>query len=172
MWFHRRKGEKPVRPILLLTEYAILTFVWKTLCLGILGEELTDVETTLTKKWCKYSIFLQPDEAHSLNFRRYINHWTTVFRWLSVNQSENLGEQILTLHWMRKTPWSSFNKHGTELFRFPIHGLQNSGQEDFPLSYEGVLMVARTCLYACWICFWIAFFSRNDLTDFYDFWHP
>ena len=69
MWFHRRKGEKPVRPILLFTEYAILTFVWKTLCLGILGEELTDVETTLTKKWCKYSIFLQPNEAHSLNFR-------------------------------------------------------------------------------------------------------
>lgn len=49
MWFHRRKGEKPVGPILLLTEYAILTFVWKTLCLGILGEQLTDVETTLTK---------------------------------------------------------------------------------------------------------------------------
>lgn len=70
MWFHRRKREKPVRPMLLFTEYAILTFVWKTLCLGILGEELTDVETTLTKKkWCKYSIFLQPDEAHSLNFR-------------------------------------------------------------------------------------------------------
>ena len=23
-----------------------------------------------------------------------------------------------------------------------------------------------------WLCFWIAFFGRNDLTDFYDFWHP
>ena len=32
--------------------------------------------------------------------------------------------------------------------------------------------VARTYLYACWLCFWIAFFGRKDLTDFYDFWHP
>ena len=24
---------------------------------------------------------------------------------------------------------------------------------------------------ACWLCFWIAFFRRNDFTDFYDFWH-
>ena len=23
-----------------------------------------------------------------------------------------------------------------------------------------------------WLCFWIAFVGRNDLTDFYDFWHP
>ena len=61
MWFHRRKGEKPVRPILLLTEYAILTFVWKTLCLGILEKELTDVETTLTNflaaRWSSFVKF-------------------------------------------------------------------------------------------------------------------
>ena len=32
--------------------------------------------------------------------------------------------------------------------------------------------VARTYLLARWLCFLIAFFGRNDLTDFYDFWHP
>ena len=32
--------------------------------------------------------------------------------------------------------------------------------------------VARTNLYACRLCFLIAFFSRNDLTIFYDFWYP
>lgn len=58
MWFHRRKREKPVRPMLLFTEYAILTFVWKTLSLGILGEELNDVETTLTKKMVQIFNFL------------------------------------------------------------------------------------------------------------------
>ena len=25
---------------------------------------------------------------------------------------------------------------------------------------------------ALWLCFLIACFSRNNLTDFYDFWHP
>ena len=34
------------------------------------------------------------------------------------------------------------------------------------------LKVARTYLYARRLCFWIAFFGRNDLTDFYEFWHP
>ena len=29
--------------------------------------------------------------------------------------------------------------------------------------------VARTYLYARWLCFWIAFFGRKDLTVFYDF---
>ena len=29
--------------------------------------------------------------------------------------------------------------------------------------------VARTYLYARWLCFWTAFFGREDLTDFYDF---
>ena len=28
--------------------------------------------------------------------------------------------------------------------------------------------VARTYLYARWLCFWIAFFGRKDLTDFYE----
>ena len=32
--------------------------------------------------------------------------------------------------------------------------------------------VARTYLYARYLCFLIAFFGRDNLTDFYDFWHP
>ena len=32
--------------------------------------------------------------------------------------------------------------------------------------------VARTYLYASWLCFRMAFFGRNDLSDFYDFKHP
>ena len=34
------------------------------------------------------------------------------------------------------------------------------------------LKVAWTYLFVRWLCFWIGFFGRNDLTDFYDFWHP
>ena len=37
---------------------------------------------------------------------------------------------------------------------------------------QGPVMVARTYLFARWLFFWIGFFGRNDLTDFYDFWHP
>ena len=33
------------------------------------------------------------------------------------------------------------------------------------------LKVARTYLYTRWLCFSVAFFGRNDLTDFHDFWH-
>ena len=33
-------------------------------------------------------------------------------------------------------------------------------------------IMARTYLHARWLCFWIAFFGKNGLTDFYDFWHP
>ena len=36
---------------------------------------------------------------------------------------------------------------------------------------EATLKVARTYLFGRWLCFWIAFFGRNDLTYFYDFWH-
>ena len=32
--------------------------------------------------------------------------------------------------------------------------------------------VVRTNLFVRWLCFWIGFFGRNDLTYFYDFWHP
>ena len=32
-----------------------------------------------------------------------------------------------------------------------------------------VIKVARTYLFALWLCFWIGFFDRNDLTDFRDF---
>ena len=35
-----------------------------------------------------------------------------------------------------------------------------------------IFKVARTYLYACWLCFWFAFFRMKDSTDFYDFWHP
>ena len=42
---------------------------------------------------------------------------------------------------------------------------------DVPKTFE-LLKVARTDLFACWLCFWIGFFGRHDLTDFYDFWHP
>ena len=34
------------------------------------------------------------------------------------------------------------------------------------------LKAVRTYLFVRWLCFWIGFFGRNDLTDFYDFWHP
>ena len=46
--------------------------------------------------------------------------------------------------------------------------------ERFPkqMLKQGPFKVARTYLYARWLCFWIAFFGRNDLTDFHDFWHP
>ena len=33
------------------------------------------------------------------------------------------------------------------------------------------LKVVRTHLFAHWLCFWIGFCGRNDLTDFYDFWY-
>ena len=33
-------------------------------------------------------------------------------------------------------------------------------------------IMARTYLHARWLCFWIAFFGRNGLNDFHDFWHP
>ena len=32
--------------------------------------------------------------------------------------------------------------------------------------------VARSYLYACWLCFWFAFFRMKHSTDFYDFFHP
>ena len=32
--------------------------------------------------------------------------------------------------------------------------------------------VARTYLHARWLCFCMAFFGRNNLTDFHDFYHP
>ena len=32
--------------------------------------------------------------------------------------------------------------------------------------------VAKTYLYASWLCFLIISFSRKNLTDFYDLWHP
>ena len=32
--------------------------------------------------------------------------------------------------------------------------------------------VARSYLYACWLCFLFAFFRMKDSTDFYDFLHP
>ena len=32
-----------------------------------------------------------------------------------------------------------------------------------------VIKVARTYLFALWLCFWISFFDRNDLIDFRDF---
>ena len=38
--------------------------------------------------------------------------------------------------------------------------------------FDPGLKVARAYLFARWLCFWIAFFGRNSLTDFYDFWHP
>ena len=34
------------------------------------------------------------------------------------------------------------------------------------------IKVARTYLYARWLCFSVAFFGKKDLTDFYYFWHP
>ena len=34
------------------------------------------------------------------------------------------------------------------------------------------LKVARSYLYACWLCFWFAFFRMKDSTDFYDVLHP
>ena len=37
---------------------------------------------------------------------------------------------------------------------------------------KGLVKVARTYLYARWLCFWITFFGGNDLTAFCDFWHP
>ena len=30
----------------------------------------------------------------------------------------------------------------------------------------------RTYIFARWLCFCIAFFGKNDLTDFHDFYHP
>ena len=38
--------------------------------------------------------------------------------------------------------------------------------------FKKSLKVARSYLYACWLCFWFAFFRTKDLTDFYDFLHP
>ena len=35
-----------------------------------------------------------------------------------------------------------------------------------------VFKAARTYLFALWLCFWITFSGRNDLTDFHDLWHP
>ena len=35
-----------------------------------------------------------------------------------------------------------------------------------------IFKVARTYLYACWLCFLFAFFRLKDSTDFYDVWHP
>ena len=40
---------------------------------------------------------------------------------------------------------------------------------DFPLHK---FKVARSYLYARWLCFWFAFFRMKDSTDFYDFLHP
>ena len=31
-----------------------------------------------------------------------------------------------------------------------------------------LIKVAQTYLYACWLCFWFAFFRMKDSTDFYD----
>ena len=42
---------------------------------------------------------------------------------------------------------------------------------DVPKTFE-LLKVAQTDLFARWLCFWIGFFGRHDLTDFYDLWHP
>ena len=39
-------------------------------------------------------------------------------------------------------------------------------------SNDTLVKVTRTYLYARWLCFKVAFFSRKDLADFYDFWHP
>ena len=35
-----------------------------------------------------------------------------------------------------------------------------------------LLKMARSYLYACWLCFWFAYFRMKDSTDFYDFLHP
>ena len=37
------------------------------------------------------------------------------------------------------------------------------------LSERVPFKVAETYLYVRWLCFWILFFDRNGLTDFYDF---
>ena len=36
---------------------------------------------------------------------------------------------------------------------------------------EKTLNLARTYLYACWLCFWFLFFRMKRSTDFYDFWN-
>ena len=43
------------------------------------------------------------------------------------------------------------------------------GLEDMSNAQEPVVTIFFV-LYANYLCFWIAFFSRNDLSDFYDFW--
>ena len=37
--------------------------------------------------------------------------------------------------------------------------------------FQKSLKVARTYLYASWLCFDSRFFRMKDSTDFYDFWH-
>ena len=52
--------------------------------------------------------------------------------------------------------------------------ITSSSAERFPkqMLKQGPFKVARTYLTARRLCSWIAFFDRNDLTDFHDFWHP
>ena len=44
-------------------------------------------------------------------------------------------------------------------------------QAILPRTLKG-FKVAWTYLFARWLCFWITFSGRNDLTDFHDLWHP
>ena len=55
-----------------------------------------------------------------------------------------------------------------------VIGSISVGDSDFSFFLCPVLVtcwVARSYLYACWLCFWFAFFRMKDSTDFYDFWH-
>ena len=80
--------------------------------------------------------------------------------------SKKLGEfKFKHLGPVIRTPVSA--SPGLILTRASFLFIKRFLSDDLQYSFKA----ARTYLYACWLCFWFAFFRMKESTDFYDFWH-
>ena len=62
-----------------------------------------------------------------------------------------------------------------QLFRSPGFQVEMTNKQknlNLPGWHVWLVKVARSYLYASWLCFWFAFFRMKDSTDLYDFLHP
>ena len=96
--------------------------------------------------------------------------YTRKWRFKLFSESSYCTATEAALVWVTNGSTSGSESLGTaRLFTLSsIHGEQLNISER-RLWKTNIIKVARSYLYACWLCFWFAFFRMKDSTDLYDF---